>query len=181
MNRRFRLMALALIGLMAGILACNAPTPTPPEPSPTATIDVSPTSTPHKTPTPSTVQKSPTPTSPTVTETLTPTEEITPTVQPTPTPPISTGPLDFPVPTALHHWESLPDGRNEATIKLQIIGGAPPYVIHHDLDVFVTWDDTPEITFTAQGCSAIVHTIAVESADGQIARHDYWIPPPWCD
>jgi hypothetical protein len=26
-----------------------------------------------------------------------------------------------------------------------------------------------------------VHTITVESADGQRVGHDYWIPPPWCD
>ena len=100
---------------------------------------------------------------------------------PTPTPPISTGPLDFTPPYMLDHWHSLPDGKYECEITLQITGGAPPYAVHHDLDVFTTQETNPALVFTAHGCGARVHTIKVESADGQIAIHDYWISAPWCE
>jgi len=81
----------------------------------------------------------------------------------------------------LDHWQPLADGKHEATIILHITGGAPPYTIHHDLSVFTTWEATPAIVFQAHGCSAMVHTIIVESADGQKVEHKYWIPTPWCD
>jgi hypothetical protein len=45
-----------------------------------------------------------------------------------------------------------------------------------DLDVFTTWESNPTIVFEARGCGKIVHTIAVESADGQTVSHDYSIP-----
>jgi len=113
-----------------------------------------------------------------MTVTLTPTTTVTP----TPTTPVSTGPLDFAVPAELDRWQPLEDGEMEATIVLQITGGAPPYTVYHDASlVTTTWDSNPAITFQARGCSALVHTITVESADGQTARHDYWIPVPWCD
>ena len=48
MNRRYALMVLAFIGLVAGILACNAPTPTPQAPS-TVTPYVPGTSPPQET------------------------------------------------------------------------------------------------------------------------------------
>jgi len=64
---------------------------------------------------------------------------------------------------------------------LQITGGAPPYTVHHDLDVFTTWESKPAIVFMAHGCGAMVHTIKVESADGQTVADDYWILPPWCE
>jgi hypothetical protein len=35
--------------------------------------------------------------------------------------------------------------------------------------------------FTARDCGALVHTIRVESADGQNVEHDYWIQAPWCE
>jgi len=80
----------------------------------------------------------------------------------------------------LDHWQPLPDGKYECKIILRITGGAPPYTVHHDLDVFTTWETNPEIVFTAHGCGPLLHTIIVESADGQSVKHDYWIPAPWC-
>lgn len=74
------------------------------------------------------------------------------------------------------------NGQQEAVILLHITGGAPPYTIYHDQElVTTTWETKPEIVFYAQGCSALVHSITVESADGQSVKHDYWIPVPWCD
>jgi hypothetical protein len=45
-----------------------------------------------------------------------------------------------------------------------------------DLDAFTTWEGNPAIVFEARGCGKIVHTIDVESADGQTVSHDYSIP-----
>ncbi|MDY7076655.1 MAG: hypothetical protein SXV54_06975 [Chloroflexota bacterium] len=186
-KKKNRQIWLVILGWVASTLACNAPTPAPRTTSPVVTADISSTLSPQKTATHSPTEASPeatiTPTSQTITETLTPTEgKPTPTVRPTPTPAISTGPLDFPVPAALDHWETLPNGENEATIILHITGGAPPYTIYHDQGlVSVTWKTNPAIIFQARGCSALVHTITVKSADGQSVQHDYWIPVPWCD
>jgi len=188
MRRRYApVMMLAFAGLVGSILACNAPTPTPEAPTSTLMPDASATSPSQETLPPTPTQWFPpthTPTSaqPAVTETpSTPTPTPSPTMTPTPTPPISTGPLDFARPDQLDSWQSLPDGKYECTIVLQIRGGAPPYTIHHDLDVFTTQQTRPPLVFTAHGCGAIVHTIKVESADGQSAVHDYWIPAPWCE
>jgi len=186
MNNRNKFIGLALAGMIICILACNAPTPTPylfltitPAIQPSqesATPSLTPTATETTTPVEPSATATPTPT-----ETPTP----TPTITPTPTRPVSTGPLNFPVPTALDHWRPYPGGapgEMEATIILHITGGAPPYTIYHDQQlVTTTWDDTPEIIFKARGCDAMVHTIAVTSADGQSVAHKYWIPPPWCE
>ena len=190
MNRRYSLY-LAFIGLVASILACNAPsqaTPTSQAPPPSATSYVPTASPPQETalPTPTGTLPEATPTSaPSATTETTPTSVSAtaappPTATPTPTPPISAGPLDFIRPAGLDHWENLPDGRYECKIILQITGGAPPYTVHHDLDVFTTWESKPVIVFMAHGCGAMVHTIKVESADGQTVADDYWISPPWC-
>jgi hypothetical protein len=188
MNRRYApVMTLAFVGLVGSILACNAPTPTPEAPTSTLMPDASATSPPQETLPPTPTQWFPpthTPISvqPAVTETpSTPTATPSPTITPTPTPPISTGPLDFVRPDQLDSWQPLPDGKYECTIVLQIRGGALPYTVHHDLDVFTTQQTRPPLVFTAHGCGAIVHTIKVESADGQSAMYDYWIPAPWCE
>jgi hypothetical protein len=179
-------MFLALIGLLASILACNAPAPTPQSPPPSITPDTVP---PQETSLPSPTEVSPEPTPTTAPPTAATTESPLPTEspptpstgRPTPAPPVSTGPLDFPVPTLLDNWQPTADGGYEATIILRITGGAPPYVVHHDMDTFITEEISPAIVFEARGCSALVHTIIVESADGQSVEHDYWIPAPWCD
>jgi hypothetical protein len=192
---------LALIGLVAGVLACNAPmTPReapPPSMTPAAesatpaqdTTLPSPTQTsPQATPTvpePTVAEPTvaePTVAEPTATQTPLPTQPPTPSAgRATPAPPASTGPLDFPEPTRLDSYRPLTNGGFEATITLRITGGAPPYIVHHDMDTFTAKAPNPAIVFEAQGCSALVHTIIVESADGQRVQHDYWIPAPWCD
>lgn len=172
MRRRRFLKILIGLGLVVAILACNAPTPTPeeePSPSP-GSVEAQDTLAPTNTPTLTVV----------ILHTPTPTE--TPTESPTPTAPVSAGPLDFTPPTRLDHWEEVEDGEMLAAFTVEIIGGAPPYDLYHDLEfVKTTWQTDPQITFRARGCSGIVHTITVKSADGQIAKHDYWISPPWCE
>ena len=174
---------MAFIGLLASILACNAPTPTPQPLLPSTTPDAVP---PPDTVLPSPTRISPEPTPTTAPPTAATTGSPVPTESP-PTPPagrptpVSTGPLDFAKPASLDNWQPTADGGYEATIILRITGGAPPYVIHHDLDTFIAEETSPEILFEARGCSALVHTIIVESADGQRVTHDYWIPAPWCD
>ena len=80
----------------------------------------------------------------------------------------------------LDHWQQLPEDEYECTMILQITGGVSPYTVLHDLDVLTTWETNPAIVFKARGCVRIVHTITVESADGQNVSHDYAITPPWC-
>ena len=67
-----------------------------------------------------------------------------------------------------------------ATVVVHISGGAPPFVIHHDTDVFVTDKRDYPIEFHVGGC-AIIHSITVESADWQSVTHDYYIRAPGCD
>ena len=180
--RKHSLMVLALVGFVASALACNAPTPTPQDVPTTATADGPSTLAPQETaPPPTNAPPKATPTPPTRAATKTPSPTPTPTEHPTPTRPVSTGPLDFPVPAELDHWQHVENDEWEATILLHITGGAPPYTIHHDQSVTTTWETTPKIVFRARACGALVHTIIVESADGQSVKRDYWIPAPWCD
>jgi len=191
MRRRRAPLLLACIGLVAGILACNAPTTTPEAPRSDVTLPTESPASPDETAVPSATQISPAatptatappPTVPTPTETPVPTPYPTPSAgRPTPAPPVSTGPLDFEEPARLDDYRPLDNGGFEATIILRITGGAVPYIVHHDMETFTTEELNPAIVFEAQGCSALVHTIIVESADGQRVQHDYWIPAPWCD
>jgi hypothetical protein len=171
---------LALLALLAASLACNMPartirsteqptkadvdmleTPAPVAPEPTATSGPQPA--PTTTPTPAATA---TP-APTATETA------------TPTPSSSSGPLGFEPPSTLDSWRPLPDGAYECTIILQVSGGAPPYTVSHDVESFTTSQKMPSIVFRAHGTGALVHTIKVESADGQTVEHAYWIKAPW--
>jgi len=93
--------------------------------------------------------------------------------------PVSAGPLYFPKPTVLDAWET-ENGSYKATIILHISGGAPPFTIHHDAEMFVTEERDYHLVFSAAGCT-IVHSITVESADGQSVSHQYFIHSPWCD
>jgi hypothetical protein len=120
----------------------------------------------------------------TVSATATPDATATPTIgEQTPTAtaesPVSAGPLDFPEPTRLDAWEPA-EGGHEVTIILHISGGAPPFTIYHDMDAFTTEERDYPLVFTASGCT-IIHSITVESADGQSVSHDYFIRSPWCD
>lgn len=172
---------LVLLVLLLAVLACNFPgsQPTPPLSEPTVTPFV-----PQEVETAiPTVSTAPTESVlPTVSPTPEPSPTVTPTIAPAPTrTPVSAGPLDFPAPQPWDAtWRALPDGSFEVTIVIPISGGAPPFIVHHDLDVFQTWERAYPLVFTARGCSALVHTITVESADGQSVSHDYYIPAPWC-
>jgi hypothetical protein len=182
---RKTLVIVAFVVLVLGLVACAGPaTPEPtavPEAPPVVVTSVV---TPTAEPTPAVVTATAEPTPIVVTVIVTATHtSVPPTETPLPGPratATSAGPLGFPEPTSLDHWQPL-NGEYECTIILRITGGAPPYTVHHDLDVFTTWETDPAIVFKAQGCSAMVHTITVESADGQTVAHDYAIPAPWCD
>jgi serine/threonine protein kinase len=93
--------------------------------------------------------------------------------------PPSAGPLDFPKPEKLDGWEPV-EGGHLATIIVHISGGAPPFTVHHDVDVFVTMERDCPIVFRVGGCS-IIHSITVESADGQSVTRAYYIRAPGCD
>lgn len=183
---RERTIYLALSGLVVGILACNVPTATPQIPSPSP-VPVTPSPLPPQDTLPPVPTHTPSPPAPTPTRQAA-TEMPIPTVTKLPTPggpaptrPVSTGPLDFTQPIGLDNWRPLSDGEMEATIILHILGGAPPFTVQHDLEAFTTLDRRPAIVFTARDCGALVHTIRVESADGQSVEHDYWIRAPWCE
>ncbi len=191
MNRRCIAMLAVITGLATGSLACNMPTPTPhtspgplPQettslPSPDVPVEATATSTYVPLLTPETAAPS---ASPAASETaLPPTDTPLPTETPTATPPVSTGPLDFDTPWRLDSWQDLGQGKYECRLVLKITGGAPPYTVHHDLDEFETWQTEPALVFDAHGCGALVHTIKVESADGQSVVHDYFISAPWCE
>ena len=183
---RERCIYLALSGLVAGILACNVPTPAPsvpsPSPVPVTPSPLPPPDTPPSTSTQIPLPPTPTPTREAATEVPIPTVTKLPTPGgPAPTRPVSTGPLDFTQPTGLDNWRPLSDGEIEATIILRIMGGAPPFTVYHDLEAFTIWERNPTIVFKARDCGALVHTIRIESADGQNVEHDYWIRAPWCE
>jgi len=173
--------------LALGLVACTAPATTPTTTTEASTVvtpkEIIPT--PEPTPIVVTVIVVVTDTPPPVTEAAVPVTEtpVPPTETPRPQPratPTSVGPLYFPEPRGLDHWQFLPDGGVECKIILHITGGVPPYIVHHDVDTFTTWETDPEIVFRAEACSLIVHTIKVESADGQTFSDDYAITPPWC-
>lgn len=180
MNHKRIGLALALIVL--AILACNLPQSTVSPPTVTPYVPSE-----GETPLP----PPPVPTQETVALTLSPpspTSSPTPTLEPTPRPTLpptqpSAGPLSFNQPTALDGYRQLPEGDYEVTLILHITGGAPPFTIRHDVEVFQTSQRDYPLVFRHGGCSAIVHTITIASADGQTAAHDYWIGRemlPWC-
>ena len=91
----------------------------------------------------------------------------------------SEGPLDFGVPSGLDHWEKL-NGEYRATIIVRISGGTGPFLVQHDVDANLTAEREYALVFLASGCT-MVHTIRVDSSDGQSVSHDYYINSPWCD
>jgi len=172
----FKRIALAVSFLVVAALACNAPGGGGAAP-PTATPSVPEEA---ETPSPPPPAESPIPTVILETPTAEPSPTDTPPPTATNTPAVSAGPLDFPVPTYLDNWRELPDGQIEVTIVVHIEGGAPPFTVFHDVEAFETSERDYPLVFTAVGCSALVHTITVASADGQSVSHGYYIPAPWC-
>jgi hypothetical protein len=200
LNKRYTLIIIAAIALTASVLACNPPEPTGPRPAPdTVTPYVAATAQSQDAPppeSPTAVPGEDTPTDVSVEPTevpAEPTETFTPSPPPatstsaptkTPTPPVSEGPLDFEEPRWVHAWEPR-EGGVLVTVKVKIIGGAPPFTIYYDGG---RHDETSEreylLKFPAAGCGQIVHTITVESADGQSKTDDFWLGGElllWCD
>jgi hypothetical protein len=144
-------------------------------PEPTATftpVPPTPTGTPE--PSPTSVPPSPTPSAPPTT----PPSTFTPTPEPSPTPTPRT--LDFPKPDSLDGYETVEGGRR-CLIVVRISGGAPPFTVHHDM---FQEEPTSEreylLYFVENGCT-IVHTIRVDSFDGQSVSKPYYIQSPWCN
>lgn len=181
MNDKRIAVALALLILAA--LACNPPGAQPSgAPPPTVTPFIPPQEATSEPPTQQPEPPTPEPATTAPEASPTATTSPTTTIAPPPTsPPTSSGLLDFPVPTGMDGWQALPNGNYEVTIVLHIAGGAPPFTVQHDVDTFESSQRDYPLVFEHGGCSAIVHTIIVQSADGQSVSHDYWIQVPWCD
>ena len=86
--------------------------------------------------------------------------------------------MDFPKPERLDSWEKA-EGGHKGTIIVHISGGVPPFTIRHDVETFTTSERDYELTVAESGCQ-IIHTITVESADGQSVSKQYYIHSPWC-
>jgi hypothetical protein len=191
-QKRYTLVILAAVALAASILACNPPETPGPKPAPdtvtpyvpaTTQPEVQPTE-PPKAPTEETAPteeaaptETPTPSSPTPTSTLTATK--------TSAPPVSEGPLDFEEPRWVHAWESDGSGGVLVTVKIKIIGGAPPFTVKHEGDVIGNTTNREFLfEFSWVGCQGIARNITVESADGQSKSKNYWLSRDvmgWCE
>jgi len=197
---------IALVALVASSLACNPPTPTIIHPTVTPYMPAtavpqdalppeSPTDVPEATeqPVPTEEGASPTDASPpTDTATPVPPTPVPPTLAPptaTPQPtatrtPETTGPLDFEPPQGVESWEKKGD-TNKVVLKVNIVGGVPPFTVSHGPTVQGTTSDRVFlIEFEWAACkSAMVQSITVESSDSQSVTHNYFIPVaamPWC-
>jgi hypothetical protein len=93
--------------------------------------------------------------------------------------------LDFEQPTWVHAWEHDGSGGILVTLKIKIIGGAPPFTIKHEGDVIGSTANREFLfEFPWAGCGAIARNITVESADGQSKSKGYWLNRDvmgWCD
>ncbi|MBN1979823.1 MAG: hypothetical protein JW918_20710 [Anaerolineae bacterium] len=188
-NERHVVIFFAVVVLIVSILACNAPqTPTPNRPPDTVTPYPPATARPQDAPTSEPSESVPTEPSIEPTETPTPTlTSPTSTSAPTstPTPPVSEGPLDFEEPRWVHAWRPREEGSVWVTVKVQIIGGAPPFTIYLDGTFHGTSTERLYLLeFPASGCGQIVHSITVKSADGDSKTKDFWLGGDlllWCD
>jgi hypothetical protein len=150
----------------------EVPSPTDEEAPPPPATDAPPTATDTPLPTDTSV---PPPSPP-------PTVPPTPTA--TPTQPATVETLDFEPPQYVHAWE--PKGStNKVVLKVDIVGGVPPFTVSHGPTVQGTTPDRVFfIEFEWGSCkSAMVQSITVESSDGQKVKKDYYIPVdrmPWC-
>jgi hypothetical protein len=189
-TKRHVFISLATIMLIASILACNAPTRSTPKPPPDTVTPYVPATAQSQDVQPSKApdEAQPTQESPAETEAPTPSEvPATSTSAPTPIPtqPVSEGPLDFEEPRWVESWAPSGDGGILVTIKVKIVGGAPPFTIKHEGNVVgTTWEREYNVEFPWAGCKPIARNITVESADGQSASKNYWISTDvmgWCD
>ncbi|MBN1814634.1 MAG: hypothetical protein JXA14_22530 [Anaerolineae bacterium] len=194
LNKRCVLIILTVTALVASILACNPPGPTGPKLAPDTVTPYAPATAqsqdapPPESPTDVPSESAPTEVPAEPTETFTPSPPpATSTSAPTktPTPPVSEGPLDFEEPHWVHAWEPREGGGVLVTVKVKIIGGAPPFTIYYDGGLHgESIEREYLLQFPAAGCGQIVHTITVESADGQSKSDDFWLGGDlllWCD
>lgn len=192
LNKRCALILLAVAALVTSILACNPPGRTEPKPPPDTVTpyvpataqsqDAPPSEQPADVPSEGEPE---TPVEPTETSTPSPFPATsTPAPTKTPTPPVSEGPLDFEEPRWVHAWEPR-EGGVWVTVKVKIVGGAPPFKVYYDGALHgESMEREYLLKFAASGCGQIVHNITVESADGQSKSHDFWLGGdklPWCD
>jgi hypothetical protein len=110
---------------------------------------------------------------------------FTPVPTPVPTTPVSEGPLDFDDPHWVHAWRPREGGGVWVTLKVIIRGGAPPFKVYCDGGLNGGSAEREYLLeFPAEGCGQIVHTITVDSADGQSKAKAFWLGGdqlPWCD
>lgn len=177
-------IALGVAGLVATILACNAPTETPGAATAPATslpTKVAPSATP--TPAQPTVTATPAAAAtepPTATATATepvPTATAPPTA--TPTQPAEGEPLEIVDPGfVLVDWQPLPDsGEWEGHLRVVFQGGVAPYTFalegnepQDENYLYVRW----------RACRGAPLTVRVWSADGQEAHRAIWLESPYC-
>jgi hypothetical protein len=197
-NKRYVWIVLGVATLVVSALACNPPGATRPKPpldtvTPYALATAQPQDAPTSAPptdapsesVPTDAPSAPTDTPNAPTETPTPPATSTSAPTRTPTPPVSEGPLDFEEPRWVQAWEPRAEGGVLVTVKVQIIGGAPPFMVY--LDGGRHGESAAReylLDFPSAGCGQIVHTITVESADGQSKTDDFWLGGdllPWCD
>jgi hypothetical protein len=192
MRKWLKLVVIA--GLMLLLLTCNFPRPgatdaptSTPEPNVTvivATPTEAPTSSPLATPTP------PDRTSPLATPTLavtpspTATATLTPTAAPsgltaTPTLAPRGDPLGFADPAwTLQEWHHVEGtGEWEGTIKMNVVGGVPPYRSQLENNPIVEGTEVPA---RWRLCKVMPATVRVWSADGQTAKTSIWIGELGC-
>jgi len=195
-NKHSTFIILALAILVASALACNPPTAepinstvTPYVPATAHSQDAPPgesTAVPEATAAPPpTSEEAPAATdAPPPTDTPPPPPTKVPPTAPPPTAPATVGTLDFEPPQFIHAWE--PKGStNKVVLKVDIVGGVPPFTVSHGPTVQGTTSDRVFlIEFEWNSCkSAMVQSITVSSSDGQTIKKDYFIPVermPWC-
>ncbi len=180
MDGRYVFIGLALIGLVASNLACNAPEPTPVALTNVPTSSsLQETAPPLTTQIPSTATSTPAPTatvpSPMSTATATPTATAMPTA--TPTQPAPGPPLDISQPGyELVDWQDLPDsGEWEGHLRVVFTGGRPPYT-------FALENNPPQsenyLYIRWKKCKNVPLTVRIWSEDGQEAHKAIWLVCP---
>jgi hypothetical protein len=193
-------MLLAVTVLIVSGLACAVPTPLTTQPlDPTPFIPTSPSSDATQPPPTDAVPADPTapetteaplptdtePPAPTATDAPPPPPPATTTPKPTETTEATLPPLNFEPPTGVDSWEDKGGGTYNVVLRVDIVGGVPPFTVSHGPTVQGTTEDRVYlIKFDWGSCkSAMVQSITVASSDGQEIKKNYFIAVanmPWC-
>lgn len=152
----------------------EAPPPTDTEP-PESTATDTPPPPPPATDTPK----------PTATNAPPPPPPATNTPKPTATTEATLPPLNFEPPTGVDSWEDKGGGTYKVVLRVDIVGGVPPFTVSHGPTVQGTTEERVFfIEFDWGSCkSAMVQSITVASSDGQEIKKNYFIAVanmPWC-